>query len=152
MSSTLFRRAALAIAVLGLLAAIYPGYRYYRYFMTHVSTDDAYVDGTLALVSARVEGTVSAVYVEDNWTVAEGDLLVTLDPRDYEVRVQQARAQLDRARQTVEEQYAQVSSAEAGLQLAQSQLKQARADFERAKQLKDSGVVSGQYYDQAEIA
>ncbi|MGH7865154.1 MAG: efflux RND transporter periplasmic adaptor subunit [Candidatus Binataceae bacterium] len=140
------------MAALLLLGAMFPAYRYYRYYMIHVSTDDAYVDGTLALVSARVAGTVSAVYVDDNWTVRESDLLVTLDPRDFEVRVAQAQAQLDHARQTVEEQYAQLASAQAGLQLAESQLNQAHADFERAKELKASGVASGQFYDQAQTA
>ncbi|MGH7949687.1 MAG: efflux RND transporter periplasmic adaptor subunit [Candidatus Binataceae bacterium] len=152
MSSPLIRRIAYAIAALLMLAAIIPAYRYYRYYMTHVSTDDAYVDGTLALVSARVAGTANAVYVDDNWTVRESDLLVTLDPRDFEVRVAQAQAQLDHARQTVDEQYAQLASAQAGLQLAESQLKQALADYERAKELKAQGVASGQFYDQAETA
>jgi membrane fusion protein (multidrug efflux system) len=150
MMSLWSRRAAFVAAAIALLAAVYPAYRYYRYFVTHVSTDDAYVDGTIALVSPRIEGTVDAIYVEENWTVREGELLITLDPRDFGVRVERAEAELARARQTVDELYAQVAAAEAGVALSQSQLKQARADYERAKALKDSGVVSGQYYDQAE--
>jgi len=152
MSSPLIRRIAYVIAALVLLAAIYPAYHYYRYYMTHVTTDDAYVGGTVALVAARVAGTVSAVYVDDNWTVREGDLLITLDPRDSEVKVAQAQAQLDRAYQTVDEQYAQLASAQAGLQLAESQLKLTLADYERAKELKAAGVASGQFYDQAQTA
>ena len=142
----------MAIVIVAALFAIAPALRYYSYFSTHVSTDDAYVDGTVALVSTRVAGTVSAVYVEDNWTVKRGDLLVTLDPSDFQVRVDQAEAQLARAKQTVDEMFAQVKAAEAGLSLADSQAKQARRDYDRAEQLRKAGVVSTEFYDQAVTA
>ena len=110
MKSPWLRRALLAIVIVVIIAGIFPAIRYYKYFATHVSTDDAYIDGTVALVSTRVAGTVSAVYVEDNWTVKRGDLLVTLDPSDFQVRVDQAEAQLARAKQTVDEMFAQVKA------------------------------------------
>ncbi|HEY6394242.1 MAG TPA: HlyD family secretion protein, partial [Candidatus Binataceae bacterium] len=150
MRSQFLRRALLVIVIIAVLAATIPAIHYYGYFSTHVSTDDAYVDGTVALVAPRVSGTVSNVYVEDNWTVKEGELLLTLDPRDFQVRVNQARAQLERSQQTVDELYAQVYSAQAGVALAQSQLKQAKIDFDRATKLKESGVASAQFYDEAE--
>jgi membrane fusion protein (multidrug efflux system) len=152
MKSPWLRRAVLAIVIVVALLGIFPAIRYYDYFSTHVSTDDAYVDGTVALVSTRVAGTVSAVYVEDNWTVKRGDLLVTLDPSDFQVRVDQAEAQLARAKQTVDEMFAQVNAAEAGQSLAESQAKQARLDFNRAEQLRKAGVVSTEFYDQAVTA
>ncbi len=152
MKSPWLRRALLAIVIVVVIAGIFPAIRYYNYFSTHVSTDDAYVDGTVALVSTRVAGTVSAVYVEDNWTVKRGDLLVTLDPSDFQVRVSQAEAQLARAKQTVDEMFAQVKAAEAGLALADSQAKQAKLDYNRAEQLRKAGVVSSQFYDQSVTA
>ena len=138
------------VVIIAIAAAVIPAYHYYQYIESHVSTDDAYVDGTVALVSSRVNGTVTNVYVEDNWTVKEGDLLLTLDPRDYDVRIEQAQAQLDRAKQTIDELYSQVGAAKSGVALAGSQLKQARIDFNRAKSLKEQGVVSSAQYDQAE--
>jgi membrane fusion protein (multidrug efflux system) len=152
MRSTLLRRIFLVIALIVIAAAVAPALHYYRYFESHVSTDDAYVDGTVALVSSRVNGTVNDLYVEDNWTVTEGELLLTLDPRDYEVRVEQARAQLARARQSVDEMYAGVDAAESGVHLAASQLNQAKIDFSRAQALKTQGIVSAAFYDQAETA
>jgi membrane fusion protein (multidrug efflux system) len=149
MSSQLVRRVLLVVVIVAIAAAAIPGFHYYRYIESHVSTDDAYVDGTVALVSSRVAGTVTNVYVEDNWTVKEGQLLLTLDPRDFEVKVDQAQAQLDRAKQSVDELYAGVQAAQAGVALVQSQLKQARIDYERAKSLKEQGVVSAEQYDQA---
>jgi membrane fusion protein (multidrug efflux system) len=152
MKSLWLRRALLAVIIVAVALGIAPAIRYYNQFSTHVSTDDAYVDGTVALVSTRVAGTVSAVYVEDNWTVKRGDLLVTLDPRDFQVRVDQAEAQLARAKQTVDEMFAQIKAAEAGQSLAESQAKQARLDFHRAEQLRKAGVVSTEFYDQAVTA
>src|SRR5271167_4122328 len=150
MKSLLVRRVLFVVAIVVAAAAAIPGYRYYLEIESHVSTDDAYVDGTVALVSSRVAGTVTNVYVEDNWTVKEGQLLLTLDSRDYDVKVDQAQAMLERARQSVDELYAGVDAAKAGVSLVASQLKQARIDFQRAKSLKEQGVVSAQQYDQAD--
>jgi membrane fusion protein (multidrug efflux system) len=142
----------LAVAVVIVLAAIYPAYRYYGYFESHVSTDDAYVDGSVSLVSSRIPGTVARLYVMENWGVKAGDLLLTLDPRDYQVRVAQAEAQLARARQSVDELYAQLQGAEAGVNLAGSQLRETQLDYNRAKALREQNVVSTQFYDQATTA
>ena len=152
MNSQLVRRVLLAVAIIVAAAATIPGFRYYRYIESHVSTDDAYVDGTVALVSSRVAGTVTNVYVEDNWTVKEGQLLLTLDSRDFDVRVEQAQAQLERARQSVDQLYALVDAARSGVALTVSELKQAQIDFVRAKSLKEQGVVSIEQFDQANTA
>jgi membrane fusion protein, multidrug efflux system len=58
------------------------------------STDDAQIDGHITQVSARVGGTVTKVHVKENQQVAAGDLLIELDPRDYQVAVDRARAEL----------------------------------------------------------
>src|SRR6266403_4331886 len=121
MNSQILRRSLLVVVIIAIVAAVIPAYHYYQYIETHVATDDAYVDGTVALVSSRVNGTVTNVYVEDNWTVKEGDLLLTLDPRDYDVRIEQAQAQLDRAKQTIDELYSQVGAAKSGVALAGSE-------------------------------
>lgn len=154
MNPTLFRRLLMAVAVAGALivAVVLVGLPYYRFFVTHVSTEDAYVDGNLVLVTPRVSGTVTNIYVMDNWTVKAGDLLLTLDPRDFEVRVDQAQAQLGRARETIDQLFAQLSAAEAGIKLAVAQLKQSRLDYDRAKALNEAGIVSRQFYDQSATA
>lgn len=152
MKSPLFRRVLLGAVVILILVGIIPGIHYYRYFETHVSTDDAYVDGTVGLIASRVPGTVLRLYVEENWRVKRGALLLTLDPRDYEVRLAGAEAQLSRARQTVDEMFAQLAAAQAGLRLAQSQLHQASIDYDRAEKLRARHVVSQEFYDQATTA
>ncbi len=64
------------------------------------STDDAQVEGHVVQISARVGGTVQRVAVEDNQRVAAGAVLVELDPRDYQVAVDRARAELADAQAT----------------------------------------------------
>jgi membrane fusion protein (multidrug efflux system) len=91
------RRSGRARAVLALaaLAAVVVGVLAWRYFAVRESTDDAQIDGHVNPVAARVGGTVTAVLVSDNQQVDEGTLLVRIDPRDYEVAVARAQADLD---------------------------------------------------------
>jgi len=58
------------------------------------STDDAQVDGRITQIAARVGGTVIKVAVDNNQAVGEGTVLVQIDPRDYQVAVDRARAEL----------------------------------------------------------
>ncbi len=95
----------LLLIILILVAPVggYYGLKFWRYYATHVTTDDAYVQANIAQVTPQVSGTVTQVAVEDNWRVKRGQILVRMDPRDYEVRLAEARANLEKARQTVDE-------------------------------------------------
>ncbi len=90
------RGRALGLGLLGLvvLVAAIHGVRLWRYWDRHVSTDDAFVETHVSPVSARLRGTVLQVLVRDNEEVEAGAPLVRLDPRDLEVKVDQARAAL----------------------------------------------------------
>jgi membrane fusion protein, multidrug efflux system len=67
------------------------------YSSTYETTDDAEVDGHLNPIAARVGGTISAVYVEDNQRVQAGQPLVDLDPKDSQVSLSEAQADYDQA-------------------------------------------------------
>src|SRR5262249_61765349 len=86
--------AAVALAVLG--AGAYSAHQW-RYWDRHVSTDDAFVEAHVSPVSARIRGTVVKLDVRDNEEVRAGAVLVRLDTRDFEVKVEQARAALTSA-------------------------------------------------------
>src|SRR6266478_1441467 len=82
------------------LAVIVGGVFVWRYFSTYESPDDAQVDVHLYPVSARISGYVEKVNVGDNQYVQKGTVLVEIDPKDYEVAVAQAQANLANAEAT----------------------------------------------------
>src|SRR5215472_12425036 len=77
-----------------LIVAAAGGYFLWTYLSSYESTDDAQIDGHVDAISARITGHVSDVLVEDAQVVNGGDILVKIDPRDYEVAVAQAEANL----------------------------------------------------------
>src|SRR6266852_1396509 len=85
--------AAVVVAVLGVT-----GYYLWKYFSAYETTDDAQVDGHINAVSGRITGNVLEVRAEDEQDVKAGDVLVRLDPRDYEVALAKAQADLGRRR------------------------------------------------------
>ena len=122
-------RSRVRLWALGLILAIIGagiGYtiHYFSYTGTHPSTDDAYVQGDTAIISAKVFGRVSRVYPRGYQNVRKGDLLVELDPVDAEIAVQQAQSALEaaqtRVRQAAAALVAQQHQASAGLAQAQA--------------------------------
>src|ERR1700754_421654 len=89
------RRGVLIIAAVVLLVGAIVGVRYWLYARSHESTDDAFIDGHIIQISPKAAGYVAKIHVDDNQQVKAGDLLVEIDPRDYEVRLKQAQAALD---------------------------------------------------------
>jgi membrane fusion protein (multidrug efflux system) len=87
---------------LGALLLILSGVFLWRYFGSYESTDDAQVDVHLYPVSARISGYVIRVNVDDNQYVHEGTVLVEIDPKDFEVAVDRARADLANAEATAQ--------------------------------------------------
>jgi len=69
----------------------------WRYLGSYESTDDAQVDGHLNSISARVSGHVAKLLVEDNQTVAAGQVLIEIDPSDYQIALEHAKADYDDA-------------------------------------------------------
>ena len=74
----------------------------WRYFNSYESTDDAQADVHLYPVSARVSGYVVRVNVDDNQWVQQGTVLVEIDPKDYQVAIAQAKANLASAEATAQ--------------------------------------------------
>ncbi|HEV2689378.1 MAG TPA: HlyD family secretion protein [Bryobacteraceae bacterium] len=126
------------LAILGgLLAIVAVGVFLWSRTWDRESTDDAQVDGHIAPVAPKIAGNVTEVLVNDNQQVKQGQVLVRIDPRDYQAKVDQARAALAVA-------MSQSAGASAGVPLtrettssgtssAQAQVASAQADYERAK-------------------
>ena len=95
------RNRAFLIFFIVLLILAVAGLFYWLHARQFESTDDAEVDAHLNPISARVDGTITHVYVDDNQSVEAGQALVDLDPRDYEAALDQALAQLAQAKSLV---------------------------------------------------
>ncbi|MBI4536707.1 MAG: HlyD family secretion protein [candidate division NC10 bacterium] len=130
------RRVLLAV-VAGALVLAGLGYGAYlwHYSRTHVSTDDAYVAAHIVPVGARISGTVAEVLVRDNQDVKAGEVLVRLDPRDFEVAVAQARAAADAARGDLENATVNVPLTDETTQSLVQQAEAAVAAVEEANQV-----------------
>jgi len=158
------KRKAIGLFLLVLAATVIAGFVYWRYRQTHVSTDDAYIDGRIHLVSARVQGMVSEVRVRDNQPVREGDPLLRIDPEPFAVResaavsaVSGGAADLVAARKDVEAAKAQLLQLSAGIEaarartsLAAARRSQASRDAARMKQLFEKQVVSREAFEKAQ--
>src|ERR1700704_1055948 len=95
------RRIYILILVVALVAIVGSVF-FWRYLNAYESTDDAQVDVHLYPVSARISGYVAKVNVDDNQWVEKGTLLVEIDPKDFEVAVSQAQANLATAEATAQ--------------------------------------------------
>jgi membrane fusion protein (multidrug efflux system) len=96
------RSPARIIVPIALVVLAVVGYFLWRYFGSYESTDDAQIDGHLNAISARINGQVNEILVEDEQLVKKGDVLVKIDPRDYEVAVAKAEADLADAEAALE--------------------------------------------------
>jgi membrane fusion protein (multidrug efflux system) len=143
------RRKFIIIAVLILLVVSAGLFYWHSTFVE--DTDDAQVDGDLYQVSSRVTGQVIKVYVEDNQKVKQGQLIAEIDPRDYQVALDQAEANLASAQAdyiqanvnvpitsvtsstTISTSSSDVTGSQAAVAQAQQQLKAAQARVAQAQ-------------------
>ena len=139
------------VIVIAILVVLIAGVFLWRYLSSYESTDDAQADVHLYPVSARISGYVVKVNVDDNQWVQEGTLLVQIDPKDYEVAVAQAQANLASAEATAESlnitvpitsvntssqlksTASDIENANAGIAAAERQLTAAHAQLEEAQ-------------------
>ena len=140
------RRVLLALLLILVVGAIAPFA--WNYLQSYESTDDAQIDGHIDPLSSRINGTVIRVHAEDDDRVKADELLVEIDPRDYEVAVAQAKARLALA-------VAQVASAKQDYAAALANVREgdaanfrAQRDARRFAVLLDRQVVAQNEYDQ----
>ena len=139
------------------------GLIYYVNSEAFQSTDDAFIDGHIIMVSSKVAGRVQTVHVDDNQAVEKNDLVVEIDPRDLNAAERQKNAALESTQ-------AQAAAAQAGLSEAMTHVKtkqatvesdrataaadaaqneKAQSDLKRFEELYKTKVVSPQDLDQA---
>ncbi len=174
------KRIALAIFSLTLLVLLIAGIIYIQYKKTHISTDDAFVEGNIHTISSRLQGTVVKVYVKDNEYVKKNTLLLELDQEPYLQRMKEIEAGLEAERMRLSEIDAMIRAQEsnilslkedvkmaisrkqeleavlnargAELEAKMALLRQGEIDFKRAENLLEKGVIPQSRYDTAKTA
>lgn len=134
------RRKAMTMFLAASLVTIGAVGFYWWYRQTHITTDDAFVEGRIHPVSARIQGKVAEVLVIDNQPVKRGEPLLRIDPEPYAVRVAAAGSALSAATADLSAARADIAAAEADVMAAsqdvaasQAQLDQARFAVEAAR-------------------
>ena len=104
------------------------------------STDDAFIEGNIITVAPRVSGLVLNLNIEDNQEVKKGDLLLEIDPNDYQAKLREKKAELEEAK-------ASLIRAENDVTKSLSDLDFAQNDYERYSKIKEKGISSKQDYE-----
>ena len=127
----------------------------FLYYRDRESTDDAQVDGHITAISSKVYGRVAEVLVNDNQEVKAGQILVKLDPRDYQAALDQAKAQLALAESDAKSAGVDVPrtqlNVQSGTSSADAQLAGAQAEFMSAESSYDQAKTSDLAWAQANV-
>nr|WP_294851092.1 HlyD family secretion protein [uncultured Sphingomonas sp.] len=147
--------AILIIVALAGVSAILYAWRLPPFSGYSEQTDDAYVRGSVTVISPQVSGYVTSVPVQDFAQVKEGQVLATIDQRIYAAKVEQAKANvaaqqaaLANSQQSLRSREAAIGALDAGVIRARAQLAKARADMRRADALVSDGSISTRERDQ----
>ena len=116
------------VMLVGAASAAY----YFWFVLPYESTDNAFIEGNVIPMASQVPGRVAELLVKDNQAVKQGDVILKIDPRDYEASLAQARADLAAAHSRVEQAKAQVNASEAKVAQAQATVVAADAENQRA--------------------
>ena len=137
--------------IIGVVVLLVVGFFIYRYVASYENTDDAEVDGHVNSISARITGHVVSLNVQDNQYVKAGTVLVEIDPADYQVAFESAKADYQNAQAAaiaagvnvpitsvntesqVSSSQADIDSARAGIQAARQQFDAAKAQLQQAQ-------------------
>jgi membrane fusion protein (multidrug efflux system) len=145
------RRIVFMVMGVALLALLGFGAKRWWFSRSHVSTDNAQVDGHIIPILPKVGGFVAEVRVQENQEVKAGDTLVVVDDRDFRSRLAQTEADLAALLATVSSR-TRVGQAEAAVAQAVANAAKARADLARMEPLALQDIVSAQQLDAARAA
>lgn len=118
-----------ALAVVGVLASGF----YLRFVAPYESTDDAFIEGRITAIAPQVPGRVARLLVQDNQEVKRGEVLVEIDPSDYQARLTQCQANLAGANSRLEQANAQLLVDQARAEQEQANVRAAEAEASRAQ-------------------
>src|SRR6202035_1559262 len=110
---------------------------FWLYSRTYESTDEAQVDGHVNGITARIDGVIKAIYVEENQSIQAGQLIAEMDPRDYQVALEQTQAQFLKAQADLRAENPNIpitqSSSQTNVSTSQSEVLNAEASVAAAE-------------------
>jgi membrane fusion protein (multidrug efflux system) len=136
------------LAIIAAVILVIAGIDFWNYLNSYEWTDDAQIDGHVNPINPRIDGTIIHVYVEDTNYVKKGDPLADIDPRDYQVTVDQARANLAQAEAALNAAKHDYGVAMATLAQAEATNVKAQRDVERYRQLFTKNVIPREQYEE----
>lgn len=122
---------------------------YFLVWQHSEETDNAYVQGNLVQINAQVPATVQHIGAEDTQIVKTGDILLTLDDKDYRLAYEQAQNQLRAAVRQIKQQQAALNQADALLSAKKTALNNAQSIYQRRKALAKSHAISAEELDRS---
>ncbi len=157
--------AAIVFLIIVIVAIIFLAF-YLRYRATRITTDDAFVEGRIHTIASKVSGTIRVIHIQDNQFVKKDDLLLEIDPIDYNVKVRETTSayeaekakwsetqyKLDVAGKQAVQIKAAIEAAKANKDLAEANLNQAKADMRRAENLLKDEAISKERYEKTRTA
>jgi membrane fusion protein, multidrug efflux system len=138
----------LILALVGAVLLCVGGTRFWNYIQSYQWTDDAEVDGHLDPISTRINDTVVHVYIENTYHVKKGQPLVDLDPRDFQVAVENAAAHLAEAQQGAKAAHQNYDLSVANLAAAKATNAKAQLDVARYGELLKQEVIARETDDE----
>lgn len=139
---------ALVFVIFGIFSLIYSSF--------YQSTDDAFVEAHMVYFSPKVSGEIIELNVDDNTEVKKGEILAQIDPKDYEIALENAIARLEKAKaelkvstSDVEKMSAMTGRNKNSIESAKSKLDYANSDYVRYKNAFKDGAVTKQDFDNA---
>jgi membrane fusion protein (multidrug efflux system) len=154
--------ASIVFALVGIIGIV-SVYFYMQYKSTHISTDDAFIEGDIYTIASKVPGTVKNIHVKSNQFVKKGELILEIDAADLDVKVTEAssslnaekakiaevEARIEAARRQLDDVKAKADSIMALNELQKANLEQAEKDRERAENLQKKDAISRERYEKA---
>ncbi len=151
----------IGLGAVAVAAIVYFGLNYFAATLTSENTDDAFITGHIVSIAPRISGQVSAVYVMDNEFVRSNQLLVEIDPSDYESTLGQRQAASDSAQSNLKAAIAGYNMMKVKVKTAEADVRESKADaeasaatearakddFERAKELVKENTISAQEFE-----
>ena len=141
------RRRNLIVGLTALVVTVATGVYYYEFVAPFESTDDAFIAAHVTPIAPQVAGRVRQLFVKDNQAVKKGDVLLQIDPSDFQAELDQANAALTAAKGRMNQANAQfiadqarVQQEKANMVAAEAEARQAASDYKRYQAVGDQGI------------